>query len=114
MNKETKRVCIPYCVFNLSYVNHSYIPKGKVIAFAEKEKDEENEVFEVEEIKVQEEYRNWIPKNKRTLPVPPESDFICSPAEVSKHRKVKLKSKPIKEDTAQKFHELCDHFPEVF
>ena len=43
MNKETKKVCIPYCVFNLSYVNHSYIQKGKVIA--EKEKDEENEVF---------------------------------------------------------------------
>ena len=33
------------------------------------------------------------------LPVPPKSDFICSPAEVSKHRKVKLKSKPVKEDT---------------
>ena len=106
MNKETKKVCIPYCVFNLSYVNHSYIPKGKVIAFAEKEKDEENEVFEVEE-----EYKNWIPKNKGTLPVPPESDFICSPAEVSKHRRVKLESKPIEEETAQKFDELCDCFP---
>ena len=35
MNRETKRVCIPYCVFHLSYVNHSYIPKGRVIAFAE-------------------------------------------------------------------------------
>ena len=39
--KETKRVCIPYCIFNLSYVNHSYIPKGRVIAFAEREKEEE-------------------------------------------------------------------------
>ena len=39
-------------------MNHSYIPKGKVIAFAGKEKDEENEIFEVEEIKGQEEYRN--------------------------------------------------------
>ena len=27
MNRETKKVCIPYCVFNLSCVNHSYIPK---------------------------------------------------------------------------------------
>ena len=81
MNKETKKVCIPHCVFNLSYVNHSFIPKGRVIAFAEKEKDEENEVFKVEEIRGQEEYGNWIPKNKGTLPVPPESDFICSPAE---------------------------------
>ena len=114
MNKETKKVCIPYCVFNLSYVNHSYIPKGRLIAFAEKEKDEENEVFKVEEINGQEEYRNWIPKNKGTLPVPPELDFICSPAEVSKHRRVKLKSKPVEEDTAQKFEELCNHFPEIF
>ena len=87
MNKETKKVHIPCCVFNLSYVNHSHIPKGRVIAFAEKEKDEENEVFKVEEIRGQEEYRNWIPKNKGTLPVPPASDFICSPAEVSKYRR---------------------------
>ena len=114
MNRETKSVYIPYCVFNLSYVNHSYIPKGRVIAFAEKEKDEGNKVFKVEEIKGKEEYRNWIPKNKGILPVPPESDIICSPAEVSKHRRVKLKSKPIEEDTTQKFNELCDCFPEIF
>ena len=34
--------------------------------------------------------------------------------EVSKHRKVKLKSKPVEEDMAQTFKELCDHFPEMF
>ena len=61
---ETNKVHIPYCIFNLSYVNHSYIPKGKVVAFAEKEKDEESEIFQVEEIKDQEEYRNWVPKGK--------------------------------------------------
>ena len=114
MSKETKKVHIPYCVFNLSYVNHSYIPKGRIIAFAETEKEEESEVFEVEEIRGQEEYRNRIPKNKGTLPVLPELDFICSPAEESKHRKVKLKSRPIEEDKAQKFNELCDCFPEIF
>ena len=111
--KEQKMVCIPYCIFNLSYVNHSYIPRGRVIAFAEKEK-EENEIFKVEDIKGQEEYRNWVLKNRGSLPVPPTSDFLCSPAEVSKHRKVKLKSKPIEEDTAQKFDELCNHFSEIF
>ena len=100
--KEQRRVCIPYCIFNLSYVNHSYIPRGRVIAFAEKEMEEENEIFKVEEIKGQEEHRNWVPKNRGSLPVPPKSDFLCSPAEVSKHRKVKLKSKLIEEDTAQK------------
>ena len=112
--EETKRVCILYCIFNLSYVNHSYIPEGRVIAFAEKEKEEENEIFKVEEIKEQEEYRNWVLKNKGTLPVPPKSDFRCCPAEVSKHRKVKLKSKPVEEDTAQKFEELCDRFSVIF
>ena len=38
--EETKKVCILYCIFNPSYVNHSYIPKGRVVAFAEKEKEE--------------------------------------------------------------------------
>ena len=112
--KEQKRVHIPYCIFNLSYVNHSYIPRGRVIAFAEKEMEEENEIFKVEEIKGQEECRNWVPKNRGSLPVPPKSDFLCSLAEVSKHRKVKPKCKPIEEDTAQRFDELCDHFPEIF
>ena len=50
-----------------------------------------------------------------TLPIPPESYFICSPAEVGKHGKVKLKSKPVKDrSTAQKFEELCDCFAEIF
>ena len=78
--------------------------------------EKENEVFEVEEIGGQEEYRNWVPKKKGFLPIPPKSDFLHSPAKVSAHRKVKLKSKPISEDTAQEewFEELCEHFPEVF
>ena len=108
--EETKKVCILYCIFNLSYVNHSYIPKGRVVAFAEKKKEEENKIFKVEEIKGQEEYRNWVLKSRGMLPVPQKSDFICSPAEMSKYRKVKLKSKPVEEDTAQRFKELCDHF----
>ena len=112
--KEPKRVHIPYCISNLSYVNLSYILRGRIIASTEKETEEENEIYEVEEIKGQEEHRNWVPKNRGSLPVPPKSDFLCIPAEVSKHRKVKLKSKPIEEDTAQKFDELCDRFPEIF
>ena len=84
------------------------------MAFAENEDGEENDVFEVEEIGGQEEYRNWVPKMKGFLPIPPKSNFLCPPAEVSAHRKVKLKSNPISEDTAQRFEELCEHFPEVF
>ena len=82
------------------------IPKGSVVAFAENEDGEENEVFEVKEIGGQEEYRNWVPKKKGFLPISPKSDFLCSPAEVRAHRKVKLKSKPISEDTAQRFENV--------
>ena len=53
-------------------------------------------------------------KKKGFPPIPLKSDFLCSPAEVSAHRKVKLKSKPISEDTAQRFKELCECFPGVF
>ena len=93
--EEAKKVCVPYCIFNLSYEHHRYIPKGSIVAFAEKEDGEENEIFEVEELSGREEYRNWVPKKKGFLPIPPKSDSICSPAEVSAHRKVKLKSKSI-------------------
>ena len=38
--REPKRVYVPYCIYNLSHEHHSYIPKGKVVAFAEKEEGE--------------------------------------------------------------------------
>ena len=112
-SREPKKVCVPYCIYNLSYEHHSYIPEGKVVAFAEKE-ESKNEVFDVEEVPSVEQYRNWVPKKKGFLPVLLKSDFICSPAEVSAYRKVKLQSKPVMEDTIQQFEELCEHFPEVF
>ena len=109
--RRIKKVHIPYCIFNFSYEHHSYIPKGSMVALAENEDGEENEVFEVAEIGGQEEYRNWVPKKKGLLPIPRKLDSLCSPAKVSAYRKVKLKSKPISEDTALRFEE---HFPEVF
>ena len=111
--REPQKVHVPYCIYNLSHEHHSYIPKGKVIAFAEKEEGK-NEVIEVEEVISVEGYRNWVPKKKGFLPVLLKSDFICSPAEVSAHRKVKLQSKPVMKDTIQQFEELCKCFPEVF
>ena len=67
-SREPKKLCVPYCIYNLSYEHHSYIPKGKVVAFAEKE-ESENEVFDVEEVISVERYRNWVPKKKGFLPV---------------------------------------------
>ena len=75
-SREPRKVCVPYCIYNLSYEHHSYTPKGKVVAFAEKE-ESENEVFDVEEVTSVEWYRNWVPKKKGFLPVLPKSDSIC-------------------------------------
>ena len=85
-----------------------------MVVLAENEDGEENEVFEVEEIGDKKNTGIGFQRRNGFLPIPPKSDFLCSPAEVSAHRKVKLKSKPISEDTAQRFEELCEHFPEVF
>ena len=58
-------------------------------------------------------YRNHLP-NRPWLPVPPESDMICSPAEVKYHRRVELKDHNASADTKKQFEELCSQFPEVF
>ena len=58
-------------------------------------------------------YRNHLP-NHPTLPVPPKSDIICSPAEVRFHRSVELKDHDTSEETKKRFEELCQQFPEVF
>ena len=41
------------------------------------------------------------------------SNFIKSPAEVNTHRKVDLEDKVIKEETKEKFHELCDRYDQI-
>ena len=58
-------------------------------------------------------YRNHLPCRPR-LPVPPESDMICSPAEVKYHRRVELKDHNASADTKKHFEELCSQFPKVF
>ena len=58
-------------------------------------------------------YRNHLPSHP-TLPVPPKSDLICSPAEVKLHRRVELKDHDALEETQQHFKELCQQFSDVF
>ena len=58
-------------------------------------------------------YRNHLP-SRPWLPVPPESDMICSLAEVKYHRRVELKDHNASADTKKCFEELCSQFPEVF
>ena len=43
-----------------------------------------------------------------------ETDFLISPGDVYPNRKVKLKDADIKEETREKFEEMCDRHPEAF
>ena len=43
-----------------------------------------------------------------------KTDFLISPGDVYPNRKVKLEDADIKEQTREKFEELCDHHPEAF
>ena len=69
------------------------------------------ETFEEAQEAIQ--YRNHLP-SRPNLRVPPESDMICSPAEVKFHRKVELKDHDATPETKQHFEDLCKDFPEVF
>ena len=43
-----------------------------------------------------------------------ETDFLISPGDVYPNRKVKLEDADIKEETREKFEEMCDRHPEAF
>ena len=92
--QSTKNPITILCVvFNLSSDVHIYIPKGTIVACPDGSEPEVDviEVAEtIEEAQETMQYRNHLP-NRPWLPVPPESDMICSPAEVKYHRRVELK-----------------------
>ena len=109
-------VTIPYVIFNLSSDAHIYIPKGTIVAQPDGNEPEVDVIEVAETIKEAQEtmqYRNHLP-SRPWLPVPPESDMICSPAEVKYHRRVELKDHNASADTKKHFEELCSQFPEVF
>ena len=107
---------LPYVIFNLSSDAHIYIPKGTVVACSDGNEPEVDviEVAEtIEEAQETMQYRNHLPSRPQ-LPVPPESDMICSPAEVKYHRRVELKDHNASADTKKHFEDLCSQFLEVF
>ena len=58
---------------------------------------------------------NWVPQRHETLPeIPPDTAFICSPADVQGPRKVQLQDKDITTDIRQKFEKLCEEYREAF
>ena len=103
---------MPLTIFNLSTVDHLYIGKDTVIAFAEQPVLETYNTELASEDKIKEHLakpQNWVPQRHETLPeIPHDTAFICSLADVPGPRKVQLQDKDIATDISQKFEELCE------
>ena len=116
-NKHNPRY-MPLTIFNLSTVDHLYIGKDTVIAFAEQPVLETYNIELASEDKIEEHLakpQNWVPQKHKTLPeIPHDTAFLCSPADVPGPRKVQLQDKDITTDIRQKFEELCDEYGEAF
>ena len=58
---------------------------------------------------------NWVPQRHETLSeIPPDTAFICSPADVPGPCKVQLQDKDITTDIRQRFEALCEEYGEAF
>ena len=109
---------MPLTIFNLSTVDHLYIGKDMVIAFAEQPVLETYNIELASEDKIKEHLakpQNWVPQRHKTLPeIPHDTAFLCSPTDVPGPRKVQLQDKDITTDIRQKFEEPCDEYGEAF
>ena len=116
-NKHNPRY-MPLTIFNLSTVDHLYIGKDRVIAFAEQPVLETYNIELASEDNIKEHLakpQNWVPQKHETLPeIPHDTAFLCSPADVPGPRKVQLQDKDITTDIRQKLEELCDEYGEAF
>ena len=109
---------MPLTIFNLSTVDHLYIGKDMVIAFAEQPVLETYNIELASKDKIKEHLakpQNWVPQRHETLPeIPHDTAFLCSPADVPGPRKMQQQDKDITTDVRQKFEELCDEYGEAF
>ena len=109
---------MPLTIFNLSKVDHLYIGGDTVVTFAEKPTIDTYHIEIASEEKIQEHLakpRNWVPQRHKTLPeIPPDTAFLCSPADVPGPHRVQLQDKDITTDIRQKLEELCEQYGEAF
>ena len=109
---------IPLTIFNLSWVDHLYIGRDIVVAFADEPTVDVYNVELTTDDKIKEHLaqpRNWVPQHHKTLPeIPSNTAFICSPADVPGHRKVHHQDKGASVDICQRFEELCEEYGQAF
>ena len=105
-------------IFNLSKVDHLYIGRDTMVTFAEEPTIDTYHIELASEEKIKEHLAkpcNWVPWGHKTLPeIPPDTAFICPPADVPGPRKVQLQDKDITTLIRQRFEELCEEYGEAF
>ena len=109
---------MPLTIFNLSKVDHLSIGQDTMVTFAEGPTIDTYHIKIACEEKIKEHLakpQNWVPQRHETLPkIPPDTAFLCSPADVPGPRRVQLQDKDITTDIRQKFKELCEEYGEAF
>ena len=117
-NNQYSPKYMPLTIFNLSKVDHLYIGRDTMVTFAEEPTIDTYHIEIASEEKIQEHLakpRNWVPQRHETLPeIPPDTAFLCSPADVPGPHKVQLQDKDIATDIRQKFEKLCEQYGEAF
>ena len=105
-------------LFNLSKVDHLYIGRDIIVAFADIPELETYNVEIASEDKIKEHLakpRNWVPQRHKTLPeIPSDTAFICSPVDVPEHCKGHLQDTEIPSDICQRFEEICGEYGQAF
>ena len=106
-NNQYNPKYMPLTIFNLSKVDHLYIGRDTMIAFAEEPTVDTYNIELASEDKIKEHLakpHNWVPQMHKTLPeILHDTAFICSPADVPGPQKVQLQDKTITTDIKQKF-----------
>ena len=109
---------MPLTIFNLSKVDHLYIGRDTMVTFAEEPIKDTYHIEIAGEEKIKEHLAkpcNWVPQRHETLPeIPPDTAFLCSPADVPGPHRVQLQDKDITTNIRQKFKELCEEYGEAF
>ena len=109
---------MPLTIFNLSKVTHLYIGRDTVITFTKQPTIETSNIQLASDDAIKEHLtkpHTWVPQRHETLPkIPPDTAFICSPADVPGPCKVQLQDKDISADLKQRFEELCKEYGQVF
>ena len=85
---------MPLTIFNLSKVDHLYIGRDTMVAFAEEPTIDTCHIEVAGEEKIKEHLakpHNWVPQRHETLPeIPPDTAFLSSPVDVPGPCKVQL------------------------